>query len=111
MNNQQPAALGAPERDGGRRLTVGVLAGWPVYDAEALNPFLGAVLKGFRTAAAEHDCNLLIAAGSEHLLGDAVCQAAWPFAGASSEVAPSVTSTRTHSWSCRPCGQRPLAAT
>ena len=88
MNKQQPAALGAPERDGGRRLTVGVLAGWPVYDAEALNPFLGAVLKGFRTAAAEHDCNLLIAAGSEHLLGDAVCQAAWPFAGASSEVAP-----------------------
>ena len=67
---------------------MGVLAGWPVFDEEALNPFLGAVLAGFETAAAEHDCNVLIAAGVEHVHADAGRQGAWPFGGAGSEVAP-----------------------
>ena len=67
---------------------MGVLAGWPVFEAEASNPFLGAVLEGFRSAAAEHDCNVLIAAGVEHVHGDAGRQAAWPVGGAGSEIAP-----------------------
>lgn len=88
LDRSHQAVVDAPTRDEGRRLTLGVLAGWPVFDADALNPFLGAVLAGFRAAAVDHDCNLLIAAGSEHLRDDAVRQAAWPFAGAGSEVAP-----------------------
>ena len=78
----------APAREAGRRVTVGVLAGWQVVDADALHPVLGAVLTGLATAAAEHDCNLLIAAGSENIHGFSDHHAAWPFAGASSQVAP-----------------------
>lgn len=88
MSSTRGVGIDPGERVQGRRLTLGVLAGWPVFDAEALNPFLGAVLDGFRHAAADHDCNLLVAAGVEQLHGDAGRLGAWPLTGAGSDIVP-----------------------
>jgi len=56
------------------RPTIGVLAGWQVYEG-TLDGFLGPVLRGIRAAAQE--CNLLFACGVGHRMGDTISPA-WP---------------------------------
>lgn len=47
---------------GGKRPTIGVLAGWQVYTG-TLDTFLGQVLQGIRAAARDAGCDLLLACG------------------------------------------------
>jgi signal transduction histidine kinase/AraC-like DNA-binding protein len=56
------------------RPTIGVLAGWQVYEG-ALDGFLGPLLRGIRAAA--QDCNLLFACGVGRRTGEAI-NPAWP---------------------------------
>src|SRR5689334_1094725 len=62
-----------PEYKRGRP-TIGVLAGWQVYEG-TLDGFLGPLLRGIQAAAA--DCNLLFACGVGRGMGDAI-NPAWP---------------------------------
>lgn len=58
--------------------TIGVLAGWPLYNALSTHNFLDSVLRGIRVAARELDCNLLIACGLGSARDDDLVRPAWP---------------------------------
>ena len=51
------------------RLTVGVLTGWQYYWTETSRSYLNLLYRGIRTAAHDHDCNLLLACG----MGPSLC--------------------------------------
>jgi signal transduction histidine kinase/DNA-binding LacI/PurR family transcriptional regulator/AraC-like DNA-binding protein len=48
------------------RLTIGVLAGWQVYEGATSHSYLAPILQGVRAAAQERGCNLLLACGMAH---------------------------------------------
>jgi AraC-like DNA-binding protein/nitrogen-specific signal transduction histidine kinase len=49
-----------------KRLTVGVLAGWPTYSGTTISYYLHTLFRGIRGAARDYGCNLLIACGAEY---------------------------------------------
>ncbi len=58
--------------------TIGVLAGWPLYDALGTQNFLDSVLRGIRVAARELNCHLLIACGLGSARDGDLARPAWP---------------------------------
>lgn len=60
------------------RPTVGVLAGWQVYEGTIPHSFLGPALRGIDTASKDRGCNLLIACGVGQAIGPAAVRPAWP---------------------------------
>jgi diguanylate cyclase (GGDEF)-like protein len=58
--------------------TIGVLPGWPVYEAVRMDRFLKSVLTGIREAAADHGCNLMVACGVNRIPGTRSLRTAWP---------------------------------
>ena len=59
---------------------IGVLVGWQVYGngrAVLLN-YLATLLRGIRSAARKHSCNLLMACGIDHSLNPINARPAWP---------------------------------
>lgn len=60
----------------GSRPTIGVLAGWQVYEGTIPTSFLGPLLRGIYKAAKEQDCNLLLSCGVYH--DPTTHRPAWP---------------------------------
>ncbi len=60
-----------------RRPTIGVLAGWQVYEGY-VHGFLDMVLRGIHAEAQNQGCNLLLACGVGHAVGQTRLQPAWP---------------------------------
>ena len=59
---------------------IGVLVGWQVYGngrAVLLN-YVATLLRGIRSAAQQHSCNLLMACGIDHTFDPAQIRPAWP---------------------------------
>jgi DNA-binding LacI/PurR family transcriptional regulator len=51
------------------RPTIGVLAGWQIYEAN-VHTFLNLILQGIHFSAQKHGCNLLLACGLGHEIGE-----------------------------------------
>src|SRR6266481_1433189 len=68
------------------RPTIGILAGWQVYEGNMLDPFLAPVIRGICMAASQHSANLLLSCG----VGREVepVRPAWPIYTADSEFVP-----------------------
>jgi signal transduction histidine kinase/DNA-binding LacI/PurR family transcriptional regulator/CheY-like chemotaxis protein len=69
------------------RPTIGVLAGWQVYEGY-IHGFLDLVLRGIYTAAQEQDCNLLLACGLGHAISQMRLHPAWPVDSADTDFVP-----------------------
>ena len=67
--------------------TVGVLAGWQVYDGY-VHGFLDLVLHGIRAEAQSQGCNLLLACGLGHTIGQMRLQPAWPLVSPENDFVP-----------------------
>ncbi|MCX7680581.1 MAG: substrate-binding domain-containing protein [Anaerolineae bacterium] len=75
-------------RNGHQHPTVGVLAGWQVYETVIPVSFLDPVLCGIRTAAREQHCNLLLACGMGPAAGPAESRPAWPVLAPENDFVP-----------------------
>lgn len=71
-----------------RRTTVGVLAGWQMYDSATTHSFLNSVLSGIRSAAQDQDCSLLLACGIGLAADPAHRHPAWPVPSPESDFVP-----------------------
>jgi signal transduction histidine kinase/DNA-binding LacI/PurR family transcriptional regulator/CheY-like chemotaxis protein len=67
--------------------TVGVLAGWQVYEGY-VHGFLDLVLRGIHAEAQNQGCNLLLACGLGHASGQIRLQPAWPVISAENDFVP-----------------------
>jgi signal transduction histidine kinase/DNA-binding LacI/PurR family transcriptional regulator/AraC-like DNA-binding protein len=67
--------------------TVGVLAGWQVYDGY-VHGFLDLVLHGIRSEAQSQRCNLLLACGLGQAIGQIRLQPAWPVISLENDFVP-----------------------
>jgi len=67
--------------------TVGVLAGWQVYEGY-VHGFLDMVLHGIHAEAQKQGCNLLLACGMGHALGQIRLQPAWPVISPENDFVP-----------------------
>ena len=64
------------------RPTIGVLAGWQIYERTTTNWFLEALLRGVMEGAREHGCDLLLACGiGDRIDGTGDLRPAWPATG------------------------------
>ena len=71
-----------------RRLpTVGVLAGWQVYEGY-VHGFLDLVLRGIRDEAQNQGANLLLACGLGHAIGQIRLRPAWPVVSPENDFVP-----------------------
>lgn len=73
---------------GHKQPTVGVLAGWQVYETVIPVSFLDPVLRGIRTAARERGCNLLLACGMGPAASLSGSRPAWPALSSESDFVP-----------------------
>jgi signal transduction histidine kinase/DNA-binding LacI/PurR family transcriptional regulator/CheY-like chemotaxis protein len=67
--------------------TVGVLAGWQVYEGY-VHGFLDLVLHGIHAEAQSRGCNLLLACGLGHASGQIRLQPAWPVVSPENDFVP-----------------------
>ena len=67
--------------------TIGVLAGWQVYEGY-VHGFLDLVLHGIHAEAQNQRCNLLLACGLGHAAGPIRIQPAWPLASPENDFVP-----------------------
>ena len=67
--------------------TVGVLAGWQVYEGD-VHGFLDLVLRGIHAEAKDRGCNLLLACGLGHAGGQIRLQPAWPVSSPENDFVP-----------------------
>lgn len=67
--------------------TIGVLAGWQVYEGY-VHGFLDLVLRGIHTEAQHRGCNLLLACGLGHASGQVRLQPAWPVLSPENDFVP-----------------------
>jgi len=67
--------------------TVGVLAGWQVYEGD-VHGFLDLVLRGIHAEAKDRGCNLLLACGLGHAGGQIRLQPAWPVSSSENDFVP-----------------------
>jgi diguanylate cyclase (GGDEF)-like protein len=73
----------------GRRTTIGVLAGWQVYERTTPNWFLEAVLRGVAEAGRALDCDVLLSCGIDSRIDDPrLVRPAWPEVGEGEDFAP-----------------------
>src|SRR5512138_237937 len=70
-----------------KRPTIGVLAGWQIYEAN-VHTFLNLTLQGIHSAAQKHGCNLLLACGLGHETGKVHLRPAWPIFSSESDFVP-----------------------
>ncbi|MGB8984077.1 MAG: substrate-binding domain-containing protein [Anaerolineales bacterium] len=70
-----------------RRPTIGVLAGWQIYEAN-VHAFLNLTLQGIHSSAQKHGCNLLLACGLGHEAGEVRLRPAWPVFSLESDFVP-----------------------
>jgi diguanylate cyclase (GGDEF)-like protein len=72
-----------------RRPTIGVLAGWQVYERTTINWFLAALLQGVTQGARDLGCDLLLACGLGPRIGDPHdARPAWPALGEEVDFVP-----------------------
>src|SRR5512133_3820389 len=67
--------------------TIGVLAGWQVYEGY-VHGFLDMVLRGIHAEAQIRGCNLLLACGLGHAIGQTRLQPAWPVISPENDFVP-----------------------
>src|SRR5688500_20401588 len=67
--------------------TVGVLAGWQVYEGY-VHGFLDLVLHGIHAEAQNQKCNLLLACGLGHAIGRVRLHPAWPAISPENDFVP-----------------------
>ena len=67
--------------------TIGVLAGWQVYEGY-VHGFLDLVLRGIHAEAQNQCCNLLLACGLGHARGQVRLQPAWPVLAPENDFVP-----------------------
>jgi signal transduction histidine kinase/DNA-binding LacI/PurR family transcriptional regulator/AraC-like DNA-binding protein len=67
--------------------TIGVLAGWQVYEGY-VHGFLDLVLRGIHAEAQHQGCNLLLACGLGHASGQIRLQPAWPVISPENDFVP-----------------------
>ncbi len=67
--------------------TIGVLAGWQVYEGY-VHGFLDMVLRGIHAEAQNQGCNLLLACGLGHAIGQMRLQPAWPVISPENDFVP-----------------------
>jgi signal transduction histidine kinase/DNA-binding LacI/PurR family transcriptional regulator/AraC-like DNA-binding protein len=67
--------------------TIGVLAGWQVYEGY-VHGFLDLVLRGIHAEAQHQGCNLLLACGLGHAIGQVRLQPAWPVISPENDFVP-----------------------
>ena len=67
--------------------TIGVLAGWQVYEGY-VHGFLDLVLRGIHAEAQNQGCNLLLACGLGHASGQIRLQPAWPLISFENDFVP-----------------------
>ena len=67
--------------------TIGVLAGWQVYEGY-VHGFLDLVLRGIHAEAKNQGCNLLLACGLGHASGQIRLQPAWPVISSQNDFVP-----------------------
>jgi diguanylate cyclase (GGDEF)-like protein len=73
----------------GRRTTIGVLAGWQVYERTTPNWFLEAVLRGVAEAGRALDCDVLLSCGVDSRIDDPrLVRPAWPTGGEEGDFVP-----------------------
>ena len=71
------------------RLTIGVLTGWQYYWTETSRSYLDLLYRGIRTAAHDHDCNLLLACGmGPSATADDPARPAWPMSAPDVDFVP-----------------------
>lgn len=70
------------------RPTIGVLAGWQVYETVIPVSFLDPVLRGIRAAARETGCNILLACGMGPAKNPLGIRPAWPLVSPDSDFVP-----------------------
>ena len=71
------------------RPTIGVLAGWQIYEGTTTNWFLDALLRGIVDAARELDCDVLLACGVGSRIGEiGDVRPAWPVPGEDVDFVP-----------------------
>jgi signal transduction histidine kinase/DNA-binding LacI/PurR family transcriptional regulator/CheY-like chemotaxis protein len=70
-----------------RLTTIGVLAGWQVYEGY-VHGFLDLVLRGIHAEAKNQGCNLLLACGLGHASGQIRLQPAWPVISSQNDFVP-----------------------
>jgi signal transduction histidine kinase/DNA-binding LacI/PurR family transcriptional regulator/AraC-like DNA-binding protein len=67
--------------------TIGVLAGWQVYEGY-VHGFLDLVLRGIHAEAQKQGCNLLVACGVGHASGQVRLHPAWPVVSPENDFVP-----------------------
>ena len=78
-----------PSRLRRARRTIGVLAGWQVYERTTTNWFLEALLRGVMDGARERGCDVLLACGIGDRIGDSSdLRPAWPAVGEDADFVP-----------------------
>jgi diguanylate cyclase (GGDEF)-like protein len=81
--------LTVPTAPSPHRPTIGVLAGWQVYEGTTPNWFLEALLLGVMEAGRDRECDLLLACGVGPRIADPrAVRPAWPEASTSGDVVP-----------------------
>lgn len=71
-----------------RRITVGVLAGWQLYEGASVHPYLESIYSGIRATAREQGCNLLLACGLGPETGPDTFSPAWPTLSGDADFVP-----------------------
>src|SRR5689334_4988462 len=74
--------------DMSRRLTIGVLVSWPAYEGMTIVRYLHRLFRGMRAAAAEQDCNLLLACDMGMRMYSTSLASAWPFSTGDGHFVP-----------------------
>jgi diguanylate cyclase (GGDEF)-like protein len=70
------------------RPTIGVLAGWQLYEGIIPHTYLLSVLNGIRSAALEQECNLYLACGIGQVIGPGGMHPAWPIPSQYTDFVP-----------------------
>ncbi len=65
----------------GKRLTIGVLSTWAIYEGTGLDWYAHTFLRGVCAAARAHDCNLLLGCGIGLPNGPRESRTAWAIPG------------------------------
>jgi diguanylate cyclase (GGDEF)-like protein len=70
------------------RPTIGVIAGWQLYEGIIPHTYLLTVLNGIRSAALEQECNLYLACGIGQVIGPGGMHPAWPIPSQHTDFVP-----------------------
>ena len=70
------------------RPTIGVLAGWQLYEGIIPHTYLLSVLNGIRSAALERECHLYLACGIGQVIGPGGVHPAWPIPSPYTDFVP-----------------------